>query len=127
MPETYKEILGIIRKHTDVSYFDDADTIDWYVEQVIRLEFNRRRYGIPVIALQRWLKDLLWTHPLVMDTDPTTAISIINGIAESQVMWSTVCEELPVTPYTDPLLWHKGGGVWKMLTLRHEICSSTTS
>ncbi|ORS91680.1 hypothetical protein, partial [Escherichia coli] len=45
-PWTTAEILKVIKRTAYLQYLDVSDTVDYYVEQLVRLEVLRRKYCI---------------------------------------------------------------------------------
>jgi hypothetical protein len=124
-PELYKEIMAVVRQFTRYEYQDQADLIDHYAEQFIRIELRRRRFDIDDLNAKTWLYTQLWEHPLVPDY--LTSHTVNHHLSNSPDLWAALEEEVTFNLQNEPWMWHLGGGVWKILTSGYEPCLNNTS
>ncbi|QXO09447.1 hypothetical protein pEaSNUABM11_00023 [Erwinia phage pEa_SNUABM_11] len=124
-PELYKEIMAVVRQFTGYEYLDQSDLIDHYAEEFIRIELRRRLFKIDNANTRFWIYAQLWENPLV--TDYFTTHTVNQSLTTSPELWAALETEVTFTLYDDPLMWHLGGGVWKILTAGYAPCRNNTS
>ncbi|ANZ48042.1 hypothetical protein ASESINO_29 [Erwinia phage vB_EamM_Asesino] len=116
-PHTYTEIMSIVKKFAYKGYLDVSDTVDYYLEQLIRLEVMRRRHDIAYPILRDIFGDMVRRHPIL---DPNeeyfNSRAIETYLQHSTRLWELVEQELTMLPSSDFLLWHVEFGIWKMYT-----------
>lgn len=110
---TYREISIILRNY-GLDYFLHAETIDHYVEQLVRFEVLRRRCGASLLRMQDCFKQHIAAHPVSNDYFTNRAVQLY--LVHSTQLWRTVSDELPFTPHPAFMMWHIERGLWKMIT-----------
>ena len=55
-PWTTAEILKVVKRTAFLQYLDVADTVDYYVEQLVRLEVMRRKFQIDKRTVQEFVQ-----------------------------------------------------------------------
>lgn len=118
-PWTTAEILKVVKRTAFLQYLDVADTVDYYVEQLVRLEVMRRRFQIDKRTVQELFLDIMKRYPIVELEKPNSYC--LNHVIETELLaskslWARLEEEVPFLPKSDFLLFHVGGGVWRMYT-----------
>lgn len=113
-PESYRELNGIIHKYTQHDYYSIPDTVDYYLELMVRMEINRRWYNADIVKLRAWLRSELIRMPVSDDYFENNVVQ--KYIVHSTHLWRAVREELPITPTAGFMMWHHANGVWKIIT-----------
>ncbi|QVW55894.1 hypothetical protein pEaSNUABM10_00031 [Erwinia phage pEa_SNUABM_10] len=113
-PETYREINRVLEKFTNKNYFDDPDTIDHYIEMLVRMETHRRLYSADIGALKKWMRSEIIRWPVSDDYFSNNTVQLY--IIESSDLWAAIDKEMTITPNPDFIMWHVERGVWKMIT-----------
>lgn len=116
-PHTYAEMLEIVKKFAYKSYLDVSDTVDYYLEQLIRLEVMRRKFDVAYPILRDVFGEIVRKHPILNSEEHyfnSRAIEIY--LQNSTRLWDLVELELTTLPSSDFLLCHVDFGIWKMYT-----------
>ncbi|ELW5301153.1 hypothetical protein SH780_000149 [Shigella flexneri] len=118
-PWTTAEILKVIKRAAYLQYLDVSDTVDYYVEQLVRLEVLRRKYCIDELTVRELFADIIRRYPIVESESPNSYC--INHVIEVELLnsvslWARLEEEVVVLPNEGFLLFHTGSGVWRMFT-----------
>lgn len=113
-PETYREINSIIEKTTRLDYFSVPDTIDKYVELVVRMEVFRRWHNVDATLLRKWLHSMMVNYPITDDYFENNVVQ--KYIVHSSEIWGRVRSELTFTPSAEFMMWNTGDRLWKLIT-----------
>lgn len=113
LPDTYREMLKPLDQFGGLDYFQNSQTIDRYVEQVVRMEVARRWCRTDLLYVKEWFKATIAEDPISTDYFVNQAIQ--TYLVQSSDMWRNVKRELTFTPTGQFLMWHVDYGLWKMI------------
>lgn len=113
LPDTYREMLKPLDQFGGLDYFQHSQTIDHYVEHLVRMEITRRWCRTDLLGVRAWFKATIAEEPISKDYFVNQAIQ--TYIAQSSDMWRHVNRELTFTPTGQFLMWHVDKGLWKMI------------
>ena len=71
-PWTTAEILKVVKRAAYLQYLDVSDTVDYYVEQLVRLEVLRRKYCIDELTVRELFADIIRRYPIVESESPNS-------------------------------------------------------
>lgn len=113
LPDTYRAILEPLDKFAGLDYFQCHETIDRYVEQLVRMEVYRRWCKTDHHSVREWFKATIASDPISDDYFINQAIQ--TYLVHSTELWRDVERELTFTPTGQFLMWHIDRGMWKMI------------
>lgn len=113
LPDTYREMLKPLDQFGGLDYFQHHDTIDRYVEHLVRMEVTRRWCHADLLHVKEWFKATIAADPISTDYFVNQAIQ--TYIVQSSDLWRHVKHELTFTPTGQFMMWHIDYGLWKMI------------
>lgn len=114
LPDTYREMLVPLEQFSGLEYIQIHETIDRYIELLVRLEMYRRWCNTDTLKLREWFKATIADDPV--SSDYFTNQVIQTYITQSRDVWRNVSRELTFTPSGQFMMWHIDRGLWKMIT-----------
>lgn len=108
----YREFATIL-ENFGLSYTTCPDTIDYYIEQLVRLEVARRWFNSDLSRAQDYLKRHIANYPVSQDYFLNQAIQ--TYVIYSPALWRAVSDTLTFTPRAYFMMWHVERGLWKMI------------
>ncbi|ANZ48316.1 hypothetical protein BIZ78_gp259 [Erwinia phage vB_EamM_Caitlin] len=113
LPDTYREMLKPLGQFGGLDYFQNHETVDRYVEQLVRMEIIRRWCRTDLLHVKEWFKATIAVDPISTDYFINQAIQ--TYIVQSTDIWRCIQRELTFTPTGQFLMWHVDYGLWKMI------------
>ncbi|QVW28525.1 hypothetical protein pEaSNUABM8_00028 [Erwinia phage pEa_SNUABM_8] len=113
LPDTYREMLKPLDQFAGQDYFQHQETIDHYIEQLVRIEIARRWCHGSRVRTKEWFKATIAEEPISNDYFVNQAIQ--TYIVHSSDLWRCVNRELTFTPTGQFMMWHVDFGLWKMI------------
>lgn len=118
-PNLYGALMQKVKAVAYVEYVDVAQMVDEYVEVIVRFDVLRRKHGVEITLLNSMLKEVFEDKPLfsIEQGDKFWQWNqVFTELTTGTDLWYALDEDLKLLPQSDFLLWHVGGGIWKMLT-----------
>lgn len=113
LPDTYREMLKPLDHFGGLDYFQHHETIDRYIEHLVRMEVCRRQCHAEPYHVREWFKATIVEDPISDDYFINQVIQ--TYIVQSTDMWRHIERELTFTPTSQFMMWHVDFGLWKMI------------
>lgn len=113
LPGTYQEMLKPLDQFGGLDYYQHHETVDRYIEHLVRMEVYRRQCPTEIYHVKEWFKEIIAGDPISDDYFINQVIQMY--IVQSSDMWRSVERELTFTPISQFMMWPIDFGLWKMI------------